>query len=321
MLYRFFKPFVLPHENVPINKEGNFKCETYVVREHAEIPRKEYSYVWNSDGLRTKELSTKPNIIVLGCSITMGSGLPENLTWAAILESKLKQHGEYSIGNISYNGASVMKVISSFFGFIDKYEYLPEYVICNFPNLERAYFPNPELTYIGDLFWYRDQVLSKDSAPFSWSKILPVEWIYYSNLDHIKMLEVFCKVNNIKLIWSTWSTNMTTDMEKFIKDNFKFYIDDTTKQDFNDSFEFNLSTRQDNVDDIKKLYKMQNWDNILCHEKEKIENEEIFDCAYDYHQNKVHWSKTLTPLQPHPGIHRHFHWAEMYYNKIKDKLK
>lgn len=314
MLYKFFKPYVIPHDNVFLNSDGNYSQETYIVSRHSEIKRDEYSYKWNSDGVRSKEFSEKPNVITLGCSITFGLGLPENLTWGNILEKKLKEVGNYSVGNISYNGSSIMKAISSFFGMINKYEYKPDYVICNFPNLERAYFPNPTVDYIGDLFWYKHDTLTKASAPFPWSKILPVEWIYYSNLDYIKMLEVFCKINNIKLIWSTWSTNISQEMEKFIIDNFPSYILDITRVEFPSDYEYFKTA--DSLDKIHSFFEMKNWNNIRCHELEYNKHKDVFNFAYDYQRVKVEYLEELNGIHPHPGLHRHLHWADFYFQQM-----
>ena len=56
------------------------------------------------------------------------------------------------IGNISYSGAAINKLVSSFFGLINKYDYVPKTVICNFANFERFYFVTPSGESMQD--WY-----------------------------------------------------------------------------------------------------------------------------------------------------------------------
>lgn len=322
MLFKYFTPHHPPHGGQYLTESNpliNYDFSRYekIVSPHSEVPSDNYDYVFNNDGLRTVDLSTKPNVITMGCSVTFGVGLPKNMIWTNILQDKLKSHGDYRVGNIAYNGASPMKNISAFFGFINKYNYLPEYVICNFANFERAYFFRDD-KYIADIFWSTERFKFKDEYPYDYEKILPIEWIYYSNLDHIKMLEVFCKVNNIKLIWSTWSYNIKNEYEDFIKKHFEFYLPDSTRLYFPDGMESpGYSNSDSNKKEVLDGFKMKNWDEILCHNEYKTwDTDYPFHYAYDYHYNLPDVSMRL----PHSGYHRHLHWAEMYYNKIKKMI-
>lgn len=317
MLYKLFTSDVIPHDNVFRDSDGNWYTDNDVVSQHSEKKRPEYSYRWNSDGLRSVEFDEKPNVVVLGCSITFGLGMPVELTWPEILQSKLQEKGNYKVGNISYNGAAPTKSIISFFNMISKYDYLPEYVICNFPNLERAYFVNQNNDHLCDLFWYSHTVETKGYAPFEWNKILPVEWIYFQNLDYIKMLEIFCKFNNIKLIWSTWSTNLSEEMESFLQSKFTYYKPDPTRISFPEGFEYSIDART--LEDLIPYFRMHNWENIRCHSKYYESNREIFDHAYDYEQVPVSYipKNEGLPFHPHPGVHRHLHWADFYYKEIE----
>lgn len=313
-LYRLFENGIIPHANVEYkNSELGYSGKSDIVSMHSEIPRKEYNYVWNKHGLRSIDFELKPEIITMGCSITFGLGLPNGLRWNSMLQEKIKNTG-MKIGDLSYNGASPVKNISSFFGFIKSMDYLPKYVICNFSNFERSYFPTSNIEYMNDLFWYKEEIISKAYAPFEYSKILPVEWIYYLNLEYIKMLEVFCKTNNINLIWSTWSTNFSEEMEEYIKDTFESYTPDTTRLEFPSDFEYGYYAKT--KEDLPKFFKMKNWDSIECHKDLYDQYKDIFDYAYDYHQIPVNYAKGLVQIHAHPGIHRHAHWSEMYYNKI-----
>jgi hypothetical protein len=313
MLFDNFTPYLMNH-NVPFDIID-------IVSPHCEKPNKNYNYVFNSDGLRTIELSTKPNVITMGCSITFGLGLPVEKIWPSILENKIQKHGDYKVGNISYNGASIMKNVSNFFGFINKYDYVPEYLICNFANFERALFHRTEKnghTFIGDIFWSKDRFMFEDKYPYTFENILPVEWIYRSNLDHIKMLETFCKQNNIKLIWSTWSNNLSSNDEELMKKYFFGYVPDPTRKIFPGALEGGgFSNPDSDMSSVLKGFKMKNWDNVLCHEEYKEDsNDYPFHYAYDYHYNLPDISMRL----PHTGYHRHLHWAEFYYQEMMNKI-
>ena len=288
-----------------------------VYANRSEIARPEYNYVFNRDGMRSVEFATKPNVVAIGCSHTLGQGLPVDLRWSNILEKLLSEHGEFHVGNISHSGAAIAKGISSFFGMIHKYEYAPQIVICNFPSFERLWFADSSSEFIQDYFpnsWNR---LFKAQAPFEFDKIIPLEWCYFTNLDHIKMLEAFCKINNIHLIWSTWSTNLNESDELFLAKEFKNYYPDPTRFDWPENYEYLI-----NVDSIEKLdpyFKMINWEQTLCHAEKRDEQAEIFDYAYDYHKISGEWGEGVH--WPHFGVHRHLHWAEFYYQIIKQQIE
>jgi hypothetical protein len=306
--------------NGPIPHHGYTKNDKYINRSrvepliapHAEIERPEYNYSWNSDGLRSVEFSTKPNVVAIGCSLTLGQGLPVEARWSNMLEKMLSPHGNFSIGNISYSGAAINKDISSFFGMINKYEYLPEYVICNFANFERFYFVSPEADRLQDWYINYSEKKTKVSAPWNYQEILPYEWVYYQNLDHIKMLETFCKMNNIKLIWSCWSNALSEDDEVFLQTNFKNYIKDPVRKEFPPDFEFVIPQLE--VDSLEPHYKMNNWDEIKCHSEYKEMYPQIFDFAYDYQKKSGVWGPGSH--RPHPGMHKQIHWAEFYYKEM-----
>lgn len=309
MINEYYIDGVIPHNGI-LKPEHSSK----IISSHSEKERDDVSYDWSKECLRTVNLETKPNIITLGCSLTFGLGLPVEKVWPSILEKKLKNIGNYTVGNISYNGASTAKLVSSFFGMIRQFNYLPEYVICNFPNFERAYFPTPENIH-GDIFWHKNTKKDSGKFPFKWETILPEQWIGLQSLDHIKMLETFCKFTGIKLIWSTWSVKAKNEIEDFLLDTFKYYHQDPTRDLFPPAIEFGSPT--DRLEELEQYYAMYNWDTIKCHEKEKKLNLDCFEYAYDYHRNPVDYiNPGEEPLCPHSGYHRQLHWAEFYFEKI-----
>lgn len=291
---------------------GPLNTVTDLIAGHAEVSRPEYKYSWNSDGLRSIPFESKPEIIALGCSLTLGQGLPENLRWTNLLSDKIKK----PIGNISYSGAAINKLVSSFFGLINKYDYLPKTVICNFANFERFYFVTPDGEGMQDWYINYSPKVTKAHAPWNYEEILPYEWVYYQNLDHIKMLEVFCRSNGINLIWSSWSNAISPENELFLESNFKSYVQDPTRKEFPKDFEFTIHGVK--LEKLLPHYKMIDWDNILCHKEYYDNNKDIFDYGYDYHAIPYDYGRVKGPgsHRPHPGIHRQLHWSEFYYNQL-----
>lgn len=311
MLFDIFNPRVIPHSGIDrSNPNKDYSHTLPILAGHSEIERPEYDYRWNSDGLRSIEFSTKPEIIALGCSITLGQGMPEDLRWTNILSNLVK----IPIGNISYSGGAVNKLVSSFFGMIHQYQYKPKVVIAYFANFERFYFVSEDGIAMHEWYINHSPKVTTARAPWNYQEILPYEWVYYQNLDHIKMLEAFCESNEIKLIWTTWSNGITKEQEQFLKDNFRHYISDTTKKDFPTNFEFGV--KAENISDLTTQYEMINWQG--CHKEWKDKYLEIFDYAYDYHKFPYDYGRIKGPGAhwPHPGLHKQLHIAEFWNNQI-----
>lgn len=60
-------------------------------------------YRHNADGFRTDDFDSRESSIALGCSFTQGTGLPEELSWPALLSDKLNQY----VWNLGVGGCSV----------------------------------------------------------------------------------------------------------------------------------------------------------------------------------------------------------------------
>lgn len=301
-MFEIFQSGIIPHNAPYPNKASS------ILMTHAEIERPEYSYEWNSDGLRSIEFSTKPRVVALGCSITLGQGLPVELRWSDILSRKI---GE-PIGNISYSGGSISQIVSSFIGMIRQYSYTPEHVICNFAPLDRFYFISGDGNSLKD-YAPKSNRKVKDYAPWDYASTIPYEWAYYNSLNYLQILETFCKSSNIKLIWSTWSNALTDKQENFLKTNFDNYVPDPVRKLFPPNFEFFIDSKDESG--LSKFYKMKGWSKENCHYKDYLDHLDIFDYAYDYHKIGEAPDKKLTRT-PHPGLHKHLHWSDFYYQEF-----
>jgi len=311
VLFDLFNPRVIPHFGIDKNNpKKDYSHVSPILASHSEVERSEYNYSWNSDCLRSIEFSTKPEIVVLGCSVTLGQGLPEHLRWSNILSDNIKM----PVGNISYSGASANLLVSSFFGMIHQYQYKPKVVLAHFANFERFYFISQDASAMHMWYINHKEKKTKATAPWDYEEILPYEWVYYQNLDHIKMLEAFCESNNIKLIWTTWSNTLTTEQEDFLKDNFRHYVSDTTKKEFPTNFE--TGVQANDVSELKSQYEIINWNG--CHEHYQKAYTEIFDYGYDYHKIPYNYGRLKGPGAhwPHPGVHKQLHIAEFWEKQM-----
>lgn len=292
------------------NPDRDWSCTLPIFAPWSEIERPEYNYQFNKDGFRCIDFSQEPEIIVLGCSVTLGQGLPAEQTWPHLLTEKLNKHGRsLKYGNISYSGGSPMKAISAFFSIVNLYDYEPKYVIANFPNLERFWFISTDMNHMYDYHLSRQRMKVKASAPYDYSELIPIEQAYFLNLEYIKMLETFCVSAGIKLIWSTWTTNLTMEMEQFLLDNFENYLPDITRNQWRPDFEYAVDAK--NEAELLKIFRIKKEYN--CHQE--YSHLETFDYGYDYHRLPGNPSGEMA-CWPHPGLHRHLHWAEMYEKKL-----
>lgn len=310
MLFDVFNPRVIPH--VGLDRNNPHKDYTQfqpILGQHSEINRPEYDYKWNSDGLRSIEFSTHPPVVALGCSVTLGQGLPHDLAWPQLLAGLY----EAPVGSIAYSGASANKLVSSFFGMIHQYKYKPEIVIAHFANFERFYFIDSKGDGLRDWYANHSPKVTKATAPWNYQEILPYEWVYHQNLDHIKMLEAFCEINGIKLMWSTWSSTLTDEQEQFLKDNFRYYVPDATRKDFPPNFETGVFAKD--LSELPDKYEMINWQG--CHQDYKDKYPDVFDYGYDYHKIAGHWGPGAH--WPHPGLHRQLHIAEFWKEQLCQK--
>lgn len=291
------------------NRDWSAKLD--VITPWSEVSNNRISYIFNNDGFRSAPFNGKPELIALGCSVTFGHGLPLEATWPDLLFGMIPRETVRTYGNISYSGGSPMKAVSAFFSILNQYDFVPKIVVANFPNLERFWFSQSDVNGMGDWFLNPKKFKFKAVAPYRYDEVVPIEQAYFSNLDYIKILETFCISHGIKFVWSTWSTNLTREMEQFICDNFPSYINDTTRDEWKPDFEYFVDAK-DRKELIDK-FSMKNWDNIRCHEQYSLD--EIFDFGLDIYKNdgSPHGEALCWP---HPGMHRHLHWAEMYYSKL-----
>jgi hypothetical protein len=308
-----------------------------------------YTYKYNNHKYRSIEFSSNIDILTAGCSFTFGTGLPFEYTWSQQLQKRLPHK---KVATLSWPGISIQKIISYIFRYFKNIGN-PKMIICNFPDfyrflfLEKSsnniinYYPNlPENLFIPKK--ERKQLIES----------VPAEtWGFYINYEYILMLEQYCESNDIKLIWSTWdnrilgenfhisdSGNMynvlgSMNIHENLKNVFKYFYSDYESPYFYNLFA-NISFDQNG-----KIKYSENvpQEFMNCHNKERKETEDFFEVAYDRYivpqkdinnfekqlkMSKLEKNKNLNnrPLNMgHFGSHRNIHWAEFYYNIIKQQ--
>ena len=305
-----------------------------------------YTYKYNSHGYRSIEFSSNVDILTVGCSFTFGTGLPFEYTWSQQLQKKIPHK---KVATLAWPGIGIQRLISYIFRYFKNIGN-PKMIICNFPDFYRFLFldkfSNNIINYYPNLC--KNPLLDKKQKKQIEDTAPPDQWGFYISYEYMLMLEQYCESNNIKLIWSTWdnrfsegysyifnsnNANQSFDIDENLKNIFKYYYQDSESPSFYNLFE-NISFDQNG-----KIKYSENapQEFMNCHNKERKETEDFFEVAYDRYivpqkdinnfekqlkMSKLEKNKNLNnrPLNMgHFGSHRNIHWAEFYYNIIKEQ--
>jgi hypothetical protein len=250
------------------------------------------SYRFNTLGYRDDEFS-KVDMLISGCSVTFGEGIPEQWRWGDVLADKL---GIKSKANIGHRGGSIYSTILYSMAYIKKYG-KPKYIFCMFPDLSRYNIPivdtiassyaspsevkthgtivNIPIKNLYDSF----ETPKYMKIPYNLSDIFPVDVGVYQGTMQIQMFSMYCKAEGIKFLWSTWDKHFNSAIHPF-KNEYPEYVDY-----INDYVPEKTDCHQDLLDTYGLNF-YRGLDNL--------------DKEIGYHQ----------------GIHDHVHMAESFYKAL-----
>lgn len=253
-------------------------------------------YVYNSYGYRSEEFKSDNEILVLGCSQTFGVGLPQIYTWSNILSNFLEK--KYS--NLALPGDSIQGQTCKAFKYFEEFGN-PKIIVGCFPlfRIDMPEIIDDKSIEIKTLIFEHDYIAPISKKPHALEYVIPKEATIFNSFMLLKILQQYCKTNNIIFIWDIWESS------KFFED---FY--DKNK---------NLSIFNNRVDDY--TYKYIEGDNdkngnlyyenklLECHDE--IKDHPLFKRASD---------SDNTFDKGHFGIHKNIHIAELFLSKYR-KLK
>lgn len=154
---------------------------------------KKITYKFNSMGFRCEEFTDQPSAMFLGCSMTVGIGLPVEETWPSIVSKSLN----LQCANLGIGGSSPDTAFRMCLGYIDKIK--PKVVVYNQPPPGRLEIINSEQEpsavnlIVKDLpVDYLDDYLKKYIIDISNFNVN-----YLKNYFAIKLL---CEERNIKFV-------------------------------------------------------------------------------------------------------------------------
>ena len=146
-----------------------------------------FSYTFNSLGFRSNEFTQDPTIMFLGCSYTMGLGLPVDFIWPELVSKNLKMN----CANLGISGGSCDTAFRLCHGYIDRIK--PKVVVLMIPPGVRCENVNDKDVHnilIGNVkYEYYFKTLSVDENNN-----------YFNREKNILGIKMLCTERNIKLV-------------------------------------------------------------------------------------------------------------------------
>jgi hypothetical protein len=241
-------------------------------------------YKYNSLGYRSKEFGNS-ELLVSGCSNTVGIGVPIDGTWGNMLSNSMKK--DYD--NLSILGASIHLIVKNIFAYLKHFSH-PKVITVVFPDINRIHLPNfnnilkKEIRSHIPYHYFTTSNDQKDipkysKKPHALYETFPNEAVAYLNLNSILQLEYFCKSANIELLYTSWDKN-TIDIINNLK---------------------NSSSYTGFIGEVVLDYKS-------CHGEIKNKFPNHFDYAAD---------ANLPYYEGHFSIHKQAHYADFFYEHWK----
>lgn len=171
------------------------------------------SYIQNAYGFRSKNFIKDEDLLVAGCSVTYGLGVPEEHTWGSIIA----KNNNISTSNLGNPGDSVDGIVSNLFAYFKIFGN-PKNLFCLFPDFNRMRLPiNSDWFELEDdrilhYPYWKFKTLNFGEMPdkkyfkrpFPASEIIPNDIPFSQSVSAIHYLEEYCRSNNINLKWATW---------------------------------------------------------------------------------------------------------------------
>lgn len=197
-------------------------------------------YNINSFGYRSEEFSKEDaanNFLYVGCSVTFGVGLPDNLIWPYFLNKKL--NGE-KVFNLGINGISTNMITYNIHKYIQQFG-KPKAVFALYPNFSRTEsFLDTKLSIIhfkehAEIQFGPNLRNTVDMSAFTINQIMP-----------IKILSDYLDSIGVPFFWSSWWKPFNDYLKYEKREMFKNFV------------QFDISMDVDLVD----VYKSHHYFNI-----------------------------------------------------------
>ena len=145
------------------------------------------------------------HILFAGCSETFGEGGNIEDNWSHKVYQKLSETNTLSgYFNVSVSGANWYQILINLKKYIKTFG-APDFIFMLAPNLNRYFEYDKNLKYFVPKF--KNQPITKDDEYFDFYKTMFIPWLML-----LKFFIDYCEFLNIKIIWSTWSTQENSNI-------------------------------------------------------------------------------------------------------------
>lgn len=264
-------------------------------------PNDKNIYLLNSYGFRAPEYSKTNKLLALGCSQTMGMGVPEDGTWPHFLAKSLGV--KYS--KVAYGGWSIHTIVMNAFAYFKEFGN-PKMVCLLLPDPSRIKvvgvqgvidtkhsnaltrdMPYKDVEIYDSTLWkpkgFSYPKYSK--RPYQLADILPVEQAMFYSFQMLGMLIQYCATNKIKLVWGSWSSETESLVTEVKNRGIDFDLD---------GYVWGLNTLVSDYSNARNSFD--------CHKKESARFSKTFIVGSDE--------------AGHMGVHSHMHVADRFRLKL-----
>lgn len=180
------------------------------------------TYKLNNEGFRSDDFKkdhTGTHILFTGCSETFGVGASIDTVWSKIVYDNLSKDNLLSgYFNLGHPGMGMYTILKEILIYIENYS-KPDIICMLAPNFERSYGWNGE-KFVIDLDYHNNPSQKKYYEQM------------YESMFLYSIIEMFCRLFKIKLVWSTWSLEDSYNIE--VSKYFNNFISVTNAQEYLD---------------------------------------------------------------------------------------
>ena len=317
-----------------------------------------YTYQYNNYNFRSIDFSSEIDVLTVGCSHTFGSGLPFEYTWSQQLQKKIpnKKIATIAFPGLSIQGS--ISYLFNYFKTIGNPKMIicnfPDFLRFEVLTKELRLINYYSMIYQSPNFSVEQcQDINESFADEAWGYYINLKYLLmleqYCESSGIKLIWSTWQyyAQNYRNLFNESGFNT---LDEYLKNKFKHYHSDNQvgilqyiktqlSFDANKKIKYpkKLNTLWSDLTDLSPeeiTFKFTN-----CHMKEKNETEDFFEVAYDRYllpkkhkypemktEDHVNLSRSekdkyLNPqlINSHFGAHANIHWAEFYYDIIKEK--
>lgn len=262
-------------------------------------------YTYTERGFRKTDPIDNPDILAIGCSQTWGVGVPDDAIWAEVLSKNLSM----SYFNLGVPGASIVHLVILAIDYIEKYGN-PKYVVALWPDIRRILMPvDTDINYVMRDQWVdsvgesprcdiqdvhfphnqhssgEDYTVKFSKKPHVISEVNSYALPFFYSVQYIKFFTEYCKLKNIKMVFSSWDDDTIILLKELDLDN--FYFLDLLHYDKAPNHETYISDCHPSMEDVYGM----NWFKGADHRDDNM---------------------------GHIGIHEHLDYAELFERAIKN---